>query len=272
MDVTIIIPTYKPDKELLKKVLKGVKEQNYEGKIEINILEGGGLANQLNQGIKKAKTEIIVTMHQDTIPYSKDWLRKLVAPLKDEKVIASSSKVELPYSLWKKFDIVSKLLSAKEEGVISPILDSKGDAYKKSALMKVGLFDDKNYKTAGEDCDMFLKLDEIGKIATPDAKVFHFHFFNKQKRLQKELQFANGFGTYVRINKFKIGTPYLIVGFIKALPFLGWPVFLFRFPYKKVKLLSILWIPLSLLTNFIYCVGFWKGFLSGKQNIYPDKK
>ena len=62
----------------------------------------------------------------------------------------------------------------------------------------------------------------------------------------------------------------MFFGLIKSIPVIGWPVFLLRFPYKKVGKLGILWIPLSLILNFIYSVGFWRGFLSGKQKVYPD--
>lgn len=268
MDVSIIIPVFKPDKDLLEKVLDGVKEQDYNGKIEIiKVDKRGGLADQLNWGIKKAKTEIVVTLHQDCIPASKDWLKKLVAPLKNKEIVASSSRVVLLNSFWKKFDTISKLLSAKEEGVLFTVLDEKGSAYRKSALIKAGLFDSKNFRTAGEDCDMCLKLEKIGKIATPNTKIIHWHYSKGRKRLKKELQYANGFGAYVRIHKLDIKIQYIIAGFIKAVPFLGWPIFLFRFSYKKVGLLSVLWIPFSLVINFIYSIGFWKGFLTGKQTI-----
>ena len=268
MDVSIVIPIYKPDKDLLKKVLEGVKEQDYNGKIEIiKVDKGWGLADQLNWGIKKAKNEIVVTLHQDCIPASKTWLKKLVVPLKNKEFVASSSKVELPYHFWKKFDRVSRVLSAKEQKVIFTVLDEKGSAYKKSALIKVGLFDSKNFRTAGEDDDMGLKLEKIGKIATPNPKIIHLHHFDRWGRIKKELQCANGLGALIRIYKFKIQIQYVIVGFIKAIPFLGWPIFLFRFPYSKMKLSSILWIPLSLVLNFIYGIGFWKGFLEGKQTI-----
>ena len=58
MDVSIVIPIYKPDKALLNRVVKGIKKQDYDGKIEIiKVDQGEGLANQLNWGIKKAKNE-----------------------------------------------------------------------------------------------------------------------------------------------------------------------------------------------------------------------
>jgi len=269
MNITIVIPLYKPDKKLLGKVLKKVKEQDFDGKTKIILIGNkGGLAEQLNWGIKKAKTEIVVTLQQDCVPVSKKWLKELIEPLKDKNIVASSSKVELPYSLWKNFDWVAKLLTAKDQGILFPILDEKGSAYRKSILLKVGLFNSENFKTAGEDSDMILKLEDIGKIALTDAKIVHFHPTDWRKRFQKELQYANGLGTLLRIHKFcRLD---MFFGLIKSIPVIGWPVFLLRFPYKKVGKLGILWIPLSLILNFIYSVGFWRGFLSGKQKVYPD--
>jgi len=267
MDVTIIMPLHNPDKDLLGKIDNVVKEQDYEGKVRVvKVDEGFGLAESLNYGVQKAKTEIVVSLHQDCVPGSKDWLRKLVRPLiEDNGVVTSVSKVELPYGFWKSFDLGGKIMSAKEQGVIVPLMDEKGCAYKKSSLLKAGLFDSKNFKTAGEDFDMYIKLKKIGKIAYPDCKIFHFHKHNFQNRLKKELQLSNGFGALVRIHGKQM--PDWKIGLLKSIPLFGWPLFLFKFPYARIGLAGLLWIPLSLGINLIYSFGFWKGFLEGREGI-----
>lgn len=267
MNVSIIIPIHNPDKKLLERIFKAIKEQNYSGKINlIKVEEGLGLADSLNFGINKSKDEIIVSLHQDCIPASKDWLKKLVAPLKNKKVFASVSKVELPYYFWKEFGMLAKIMSVKEQKIITPLLDEKGCAYKKSAIVKSGLFDGKTFKTAGEDFDMWIKLKKIGKIKYPDCKILHYHKYTFRNRLKKEYQLSNGFGALVRIYKNEM--PDYLRGFIKSIPIIGWPAFFLNFPYWRMNLLSMLiWIPLSLLNNFIYCFGFWKGFFERKQTI-----
>lgn len=266
MNVSIIIAAYKPDRKVLSKILKALRNQNFKGKIEIvKIEKEKGFAEQLNEGIRKAKYPVIVSLHQDCIPYGNKWLEKLVEPLKDDKVIATASKVELPKELWNRFDLVSKILSVKEQKVITPALDEKGCAYRKSVLLKIGLFNSKDFRTAGEDYDMYLKLKKLGSIEYPNIKLIHFHYYNWEKRLKKELQLSNGFGALVRIYGRKMPNWYL--GVLKSIPLLGYPLFLVGINIKKLKFLSLLALPLYLLVNFIYSYGFWKGFVDKKQTI-----
>lgn len=264
-NVSIIIPMHKTDKGVLNKIDRAVKSQDYRGKIEvIKVDRGLGLADSLNYGIKKAKTEIVVSLHQDCVPYGKGWLKRLIEPL-NKGYVASVSKVELPYELWRKFSLTARIMSAKEQKITTPLMDEKGVAYKREILLKIGLFDGKLFRTAGEDFDMWVKLKKLGKIAYPNAKVFHLHTHTFKNRLKKELQLSNGFGALVRIHGSEI--PKWWVGLSKAIPIVGWPFFLLSFPYLKLGLASLFWIPLSLLVNVIYCYGFWKGFFNKKQTL-----
>ena len=264
MNVSIIIPLYNPDKEILERLIESLKKQKFNGKIEVlKIDKKLGLAESMNYGIKKARYDIIVTLHQDCVPENENWLSNLTAPLKEEENIASVSKVELPYEFWKKFSFIAKIMSAKEQRIITPLLDEKGCAYKKEVLIQVGLFNEREYKTAGEDFDMYLKLKGIGKIAYPDAKILHYHKHTNKNRFKKELQLSEGFGVLVRRNKTKM--PKWWLGIIKAIPILGWPIFLVNFPYKKWIIGGLFWILFSLIVNFVYSYGFWKGIIRGKQ-------
>ncbi|MBM3206798.1 MAG: glycosyltransferase family 2 protein, partial [Candidatus Staskawiczbacteria bacterium] len=237
MGVSIIIPVHNPDKEILKKILVELKNQSYKGKseiIQINI--GKGLAESMNTGFRKAKNEIVVSLHQDCIPQGKFWLENLVKPFKEKRIIATVSKVELPISLWESFDKIAQALTLKELGVIQPLLDEKGCAYKRSVLKEVGFFDEKNFRTAGEDFDLYIKLKNKGIIAYPEATVIHLHKTTGFSRLNKERQYANGFGTLVRIYGTKM--PGWHKGLIKAIPLIGIIPLLVSFPYKKAKELS----------------------------------
>jgi GT2 family glycosyltransferase len=266
MNVSIVMPVYKPDKVLLKKIYSAIKSQKFKGKVEIiRVEEGLGLADSLNYGTKKAKYPIIVSLHQDCIPVGKDWLDKLVSPLKDKKIVASVSKVEMPRALWDSFDSISKILSVKEQKIITPLLDEKGCAYKKSALIKVGLWDSTTFRTAGEDFDMYLKLKRIGQIAYPDIKLVHYHHFTWKKRLKKEFQLSNGFGALVKIYGKKM--PVWYIGLLKSIPILGYPLFFKGLNLKRLGKLIFVTPFLLLFVNFIYFYGFWKGFLMGRQTV-----
>jgi GT2 family glycosyltransferase len=266
MNVSIVIPLYKPDVHLINEIDLALKRQIYRGKTQIiKINEGLGLADSINRGIKKAKYPIIVTLHQDCVPSSRNWLNNLISPFSKKEVVAAVSKVYLPQNIWNKFDFVSKTLSSKEQKVITPLLDEKGCAYRKSALISAGLFDGKRFRTAGEDFDMYLKLKKIGEIEYPDAKVIHHHYYTWKKRLKKELQLANGFGSLVRI----YGREMIRwnVGLVKSIPLIGLPVFIFSVDFKRLKSKFLLVIPLLLLVHIIYVYGFWKGFINGKQTV-----
>jgi len=190
MNISIIIPLYKPNKELLSKIKRTIKRQNYLGKLEIiEIDESLGLAASLNLGIRKAKYPVIVSLHQDCVPISDNWLKKLVEPLKNENVVAVASDV---------YDVENKM-------TYTPFLDEKGCAYKKKCLMEVGLFDDKTFLNSGEDMDMYMKLKDLGRIEYPRCKVAHYHkgFLIKKSRYKK-LQNANTYGCLFRIYGFRL--------------------------------------------------------------------
>ena len=72
----------------------------------------------------------------DCLPASDDWLTKLINPLKDKNIVATSSKVELPKEFWEKFDFFAKALTEKEQKIIVMFsgVDEKGCAYKKSII------------------------------------------------------------------------------------------------------------------------------------------
>jgi len=183
-NVTIVIPVYKPDKDLLKKVENAIKNQDYKGKIEvIKVDEGFGLAKSMNYGIKKAKYDIIITLHQDCIPISNNWLSTLVRPLEDPEVVACTSDV---------FDFENKKK-------YTPILDEKGCAYKKNILEKVGYFDEVTFLNSGEDRDMYMKLKKVGKIACPHSIVEHHHLGYLKAKGYKRLQNANTWGCLFRV-------------------------------------------------------------------------
>lgn len=266
MDVSIVMPIYKPNLETMSKIDTALKSQKFNGKVEIiKVDEGLGLSDSINFGIKRTRYPIIVTLHQDCVPVNDYWLRDLTLPLGDEEVVASVSKVLMPSEIWDKFDSISKILSAKEQKLITPLMDEKGCAYRKSALKKTGLFDGKTFRTAGEDFDMYIKLKSVGEIAYPETQVTHYHYYNWKSRLKKELQLSNAFGTLVR--KYGKRMPGWYIGILKAFPIIGYPLFLTSINLKKLRLNSLIGIPLMLVVNLIYFFGFTKGFLMARQTV-----
>jgi len=185
LNVTIIVPTYKPDKDLLNKVLESIKNQKYTGDVEIIKIDNKwGLAKTINYGISISKHPIIVSVHQDCIPASHNWLSDLIRPLEDQNVVAC----------------VSDVIDIETNKIYTPLLDEKGCAYRKSSLKQIGCFDEKTFLNSGEDMDLYMKLKKIGKIMYPHSIVNHHHPGYLSASGYKKLQNANTNGCLLRVH------------------------------------------------------------------------
>ena len=105
--ISVVIPTYNSEKTLAQ-CLESIKNQSYQGEIEIIIADGGStdrtleiakrytnriLNNPLKTGeagkavgVKHAKGDIIALIDSDNILPTKDWLEKMVIPFEDEEI------------------------------------------------------------------------------------------------------------------------------------------------------------------------------------------
>jgi GT2 family glycosyltransferase len=264
--VSVLVIAPKPN-EITTKAIEVLKKQKCSGKKEVLVIsEDMGLAENVNYGIKKSKYDIIVTLHHDCIPVEEDWLEKLVAPLKNKEVVAATSKVKLPDEVWGRLGKFTKSIMLKERGTITPLLDGKGCAYKKKTLEKIGLLDEKRFKIAGEDFDMYIKLIREGKIAYPDVSVMHYHPTTLFARIKKVGDvWGRGDGANVRIHGKKM--PEWKARIAKATPVIGIAVLIVSFPFKKSFKFYPPYLLLTPIIHMLYIYGFWKGFISGKQTI-----
>jgi len=267
MNVSIIMPMRDPKKKIIKEIETAINNQDFKGKIEIiKMLHGKGLADKLNKGIKKSKDDTVVTLHSDCLPKGKKWLHNLVQPLKEEEeVVATVSRVHLPESVWESIDVFAKGMALRERGTITPLMDDKACAFKKSVLNKLGGFDSKHFRTGGEDYDIAIKLKKQGKIVYPDSEVDHFHPTNLFDRLEKLYQISDGWGALVRVHKKEMIGWYK--GLLMALPIFGIAGWIANYPLKK----GFRWFfPYLLITPVIhttFVLGFWRGFLNKKQTV-----
>jgi GT2 family glycosyltransferase len=305
-NITVITSIYSANKEFLKKISDSIKSQDYSGKIThifindnikkplkikglriINNNENIGLAGVWKKGFEIAKTEIIVSLMDDCLPASDDWLVKLINPLKNKDVAATSSKVELPKEFWGKFDFFARALTEKEQKIIimpNGIVDEKGCAYKKSTVESVGGFDTKNFKNGGEDADLSCRLCKNWRIVSSEAKTYHLHNTNLKKRIKKEVQYAQIAGIFARKCFFKYSRNSKLHIVLKVFLFLillaslffksinFWLVFLgifilanLRFPFQFARLWKnpkILLVPfLNLFVYFLYTIFFLRALI-----------
>lgn len=171
MKITVIIPSKgNYNYNHLKKLKK-----DYPDIVPI-VIEKKYIAEAYNIGIKKAKTDIVVTFHEDCYPKSKNFFKTLIEPLKNKNCVASMSEIYDFYSKKKYY----------------PLLDGKATAYKKDILVKINYFDEHTFKTGGEDFDMYMKIKKIGFIAYPNCTIVHKHKNHKNKIKTSQIARANG--------------------------------------------------------------------------------
>ncbi|MBI2631879.1 glycosyltransferase family 2 protein [Candidatus Pacearchaeota archaeon] len=299
-NVSLVFNLYQPNLNLLERILKALENQKSDYYIEfivvnkkmndesiefvnrfkkkskkmiikvIKVDENLSFASSMNIGLKAAKQEIVVVLQQDCVPSNELWLSNLIKPFDDEEVVATVSKVQFPEELWNRLDSRAQAIMLQEKGTITPLLDEKGCAYRLSVFKKLGLFNDRDFRTAGEDFDLYIKLKKEGKIIYPDSTILHFHPTDFKTRLEKITQYANGFGTLVRMHGNKM--PRWYVGFLKAIPIIGLPAFIISYPFNKGFSLYPHYLALTPMLHFNYIKGFWKGFLSGSQSVDVFKK
>ncbi len=306
--VTIIIPTHSAP---VIEVVAAIKQQKYSGKITIVVLDNGardrkkelpkgiiyikneanlGLAGSLNKGIMLAQTELIITLHQDCIPVGNKWLGNLLVPLEDATVVLSSSQQILPREIWQQFSFWHKVFAVPELKKQKTIHE-RATAYKKSAVIACGLFDNKTFHTAGEDSDLFMKMQKYGRFVVSDAVVSHNHAPHNDslwKFIKTFLRCHEAMGVLHRKYLFKMGFQ-LFYDFMKTILFLFLVVFLFYNVYISLTILSAIIVfttiihitiikyiqdiqlfALPFIYTFIWFATLfvmWKGFVIGKQTI-----
>lgn len=307
--LTIVIPTHSAPIDV---VVSALMKQNYHGKITIIALDNGerdrskempkgivyiknetnlGLAGSLNKGILLAKTEYIVTLHQDCVPAGKDWLSLLMKPFLDPSVVLSASQQILPKEVWNHFSFWHKIF-ALSELKRQKTIHERATAYRKNIVLRCGLFDNKTFHTAGEDTDLFMKMKKYGRFVVSDALVSHLHASHNDslwKCIKTFLRCHEAMGVLYRKYFFAMGTQFLYDLF-RTLLFLFFVIFLFYNVWISIFLLSLI-IFLANITHlsvifhiqnirlvflpFVYTfVWFstlfvmWKGFVSKKQQIH----
>tara|TARA_Y100000310_G_scaffold329947_1_gene400692 strand:- start:17545 stop:18360 length:816 start_codon:yes stop_codon:yes gene_type:complete len=261
VNVSVVIPIYKPDMEILEKVRKSLKEQIV--KPEIIEMWNNPEAVSINKGVKKAKGKIVVTHAQDYIPENKYWLEKLIKPLENEGVIAGNSYLYIPKWYWRKYPFLTKILTINERIRESGKRDF---AYWKKDFIKFGGFNE-NPKVIAMDSELGEKLEKAGEIVNPNVAVEHLHPLDNNKKIILNIRYAEARG---KLFKEGIMKKHSWKAVLRAIPVLGFLPILYVFPWKRFKEYWGWLIPylfLAPLQHIIYLYGFWKGFLFNKESM-----
>lgn len=256
MTIDVVIGVYKPDIRTFNRVKEMLKKQTVKNRLHEIWNKPEPVA--MNTGVRKSKGAIVVIMSQDCVPEDERWLERLISPFKDKKVVASVSDTYLPKDEWKKYDLITRMLIAKEQKVIRSRLDARACAYRKKVLYSLGLFDE-NPKLIGIDSDMYLKLKAKGKIAYPGCKILHIHPYRKWDRLRLERKYSLGAGAVSR--RYGGSYPDSWKYFLRAIPILGLFPLWYVFPYRRFPLLAVSYLLFSPILHAMIVYSFWKGYL-----------
>ena len=259
-NVSVVIPVYKPDKEVFKKLKEMLKKQT----VPVEIIEkwNNPEAVSMNVGIKEARRNSIIILAQDCIPENEHWVEKMIAPLKDETVSAVVSDLLLPEFYWKKRPLLVRLFTINDLKLRKPVMNLSSCAYRKKDLEKIGYVDE---KSSAIDLDFSIKISKIGKIVRANAVVYHVHpHYNYKKTLKAFYSYSKFNGIAVKNNGIKDSSHLQRV--IRATPVLGFCAIYFRYPLKKYWY----WLPLhsmisATVEHTINIIGFWNGFLCGEE-------
>ncbi len=225
ISVSIILPVYNAGR-ILEKTLKSIEKQNVSVKKIIIIDDAStdnsvpiikkfiqhsplpfhlvthkhnrGLSSSYNDGLNIAKTSHVVTWMQDCIA-PKNGIKELLKPFIHKKSIAAAcSKLYFPDNFGKHGNFWLQCLYARNSGKIMSGRNGAFCCFSLHALKKIGMFDEKRYRTAGEDADIFYKLSKIGQIVDADITVEHMKNndvdFSLRQLFYKQHQHAEALG------------------------------------------------------------------------------
>ncbi len=254
--ISVVIPVYKPEEKILRKIVEVLKKQT----VKAEIIENWNMpeAKSMNAGIKKANGDIIVTLDQDCLPENEFWLERLVTPLLvDKKISATVSDLYLPEWYWKKYPFFTRILTINERVVKQPGMDARGCAYRKKDLLKTRLFNE-DPKVISIESNVYEDLKKLGKIVHPQCKIYHLHPLNNSKKMKLDYNYAMSNGKVLRTVGLKDRIFWRRI--LRAIPLIGFFSLIFRFPFRKYFYLFPIYLILIPIQHVNWIYGFWKGF------------
>ncbi|MFB6158467.1 MAG: glycosyltransferase family 2 protein [Candidatus Nanohalobium sp.] len=265
---------------------------------EVELLENEknqGLAGSLNKGMENAEYDILCTLHADCVPKDEDWLEQMHSCLTEDTAVVACRHA-ISEERFQRFNMVQKLLSiGVREGEMDAQdgceeaegFDGKGDLYRKEAMEEIGGFGSEKFFRAGEDGHIKIKLQNQGwNFRSAPTYIYHNHGSNQETFrdfFRKKLEYSEAFGANRRIhgkdkpmglwNEATKSLLYLSL----LIPYLNLatiPLIIFKLLYQTWRNrgqefgLKILLLPFIIfLGDIMSIIGFWKGYLTGKQTL-----
>ena len=210
----------------------------------LNLKKNIGKALAMNEGIKIAKGEIIVTVDADSFP-EKDSLNYLVPYFADKKIGAVAGTIKVSnhknfITFFQRLEYFQQAFQRITQGFFGAVITTPGPltAYRKSALEKINGF---RNDTLIEDCDVSIRLHKAGyKVIAEDKAISNTIAPDSLKSLHKQrVRWCRGgfqighkhFDVLFNRKLGTIGTVFFPLYFLWLfLPFLILPTFLFMAP------------------------------------------
>ncbi len=284
---SIVIPTYNAT-DMLRQCIKSLSDQSADKKcIEVIVVNDGGktdiseildfLEGQLqiryfyqenkgpaaarNLGIKKAKGEIILFLDDDSQP-APDWLEAMMRAWEkfpDFDGIGGYTLSEATDSIYCRVnsDFFNWFLRQYAYDKISPFLATCNAGYRKALLTKVGNFDERFKKAAGEERDLNIKISKTGgKLGLVESiLVYHDRDLTLQSFAKKHYNYGKAaYDIYARnpdlkhLSRNAYASLYLSI--------LG------RYRTHKEKIIVFFLLTLSQVSTLI---GYYSAFLTRKN-------
>ncbi len=312
-NVSFIIPNYNAENTIGKSI-ENIQKQKYKGKIEIIVVDDKstdnslkvisqyknvklikneknlGLAKSLNKAIKSSKYNLLNIIWCDCVLESENWLSEMVNVYNSNKKCFVGSKLIIPKEYWNKFSFYDKVILTKDYEISLKNKQKEGrpTLFNKNLLLKIGLYDDKTFRIAGEDTDLRWKIQELGyKLVTAPVNLLHLHgFYNlsmKKQLLNKALPLAEASGVNFRKHGLKsfaskywspitstilyISLLIHYINIISLILILSLAIIYTLNAFRYTKDIRIIFVPIfKLLKDILTIIGFWKGFITKKQN------
>lgn len=255
-----------------------------------------GLAGSFNRGITLCRSGYFILMHSDVVIDQADAFPKALAPLRagPDAVVARPTTVQ-PRYVWEKFSFWQKCFFRTYDVEAESLL-GKFDCFNRRLLLeKVGLFDNRTFRTAGEDVDMSIRIRKAGlKETNSGVRVIHLHSqdnnFTLGTLIRKESQYAEGsFPVILKHGRDWYGwlpdkrfvlkiafRPLIVVGlFIPYVQYLALVLLLaysilvskriYQSQWKDPRVLLLPFANVAIL--FFYTFYMLRGLLTGKQRL-----
>lgn len=248
-----------------------------------------GLAAGYNEGAISAESDYVLLMHQDIVLTRQDSFVEILKPFQNPEVVATYPVLLHPYEVWKNYSFWQKCLFSRLVDKKSAMLTGKFDCFEKSFLAKVDYFDNKTYRTAGEDSDLKIKIARLGlQTVNSGVEVIHLQYaekdFGLNRFIKKEAQYAEAQGVVLRkygihdvkgvaLSFFRqillIGLLIPYVNILSAILIIIYAITYTKLVYiKEYRNPRILLVPfINIYLLFVALVVSLKGFTRGKQVI-----